>query len=231
MHENIKKTRPVFSKSKPSTTSTTTTSTTPPCDHYNWCARKPNLKAQIVSKQKTIKEIEERINRNDYEKYIKKAQEAFDIANKNYKNNKNLMRKELKFIKENQEKIDSPNYCFFASTTPEGRRKCREDLEEEIKKAERRYNKLLPNDQPLYDAREEAERTLAKAKNAEEKDRMDAFDAFILIDKLKAAVKTIEDSCDRFVIKPDCSKPPKLFEKKKKNANKKRKKNANKKRL
>jgi len=231
MNENIKKTRPVFSKSKPSTTSTTTTSTTPPCDHYNWCARKPHLKAQIVSKQKTIKEIEERINRNDYEKYIKKAQEAFDIANVNYKNNKNLMRTELKFIKESQEKLASPTHCFLSGTSEPERALCRDLLRAGINKAEKRYNKLLPNDQPLYDAREEAEGKLAKAKNAEEKDRMDAFDAFILIDKLNAAIKTIEDSCDRFVIKPDCSKPPKLFEKKKKNANKKRKKNANKKRL
>ena len=95
-------------------------------------------------------------------------------------------------------------------------------LEAGINKAQRKYQELLPADQKLHDARREAKETLANAKNAEEKDRMDAFDAFILIDKLNAAIKTIEDSCDRFVIKPDCSKPPKLFEKKKKNANKKR---------
>jgi hypothetical protein len=222
MHKNIKKTRPVFSKITPSTTSTTTTSTTPPCDHYNWCDRKRNLKVQIVSKEKTVKEIEERINRNDYQKYIKNAQVAFDIANVNYKNNKNLMRTELKFIRDSQEKLASPRHCFLESTTVEGRRECRELLEAGINKAEKRYNKLLPNDQPLYDAREEAEVKLAKAKNAYNKDSIDAFDALTLIDKLNAAIKTIEDSCDRFVIKPDCSKPPKLFEKKKKNANKKR---------
>ena len=129
---------------------------------------------------------------------------------------------QLKFITDSQEKLASPKHCFFESITPEGRRECRELLEAGINKAQRKYQELLPADQKLHDARREAKETLANAKNAEEKDRMDAFDAFILIDKLNAAIKTIEDSCDRFVIKPDCSKPPKLFEKKKKNANKKR---------
>jgi hypothetical protein len=216
MHKNIKKTRTVFSKPTPKP------STTPPCDYFNWCDKKPVLEAAIISKEKTVKNIEERINKKNYKKYIEDAQKAFDKAKKEYKNNKDLMFAELELITENEEKLHSRTHCFFGNTTEPERRLCKDLLRAKIDQAEKRYQKLLPNDQILFKAKKDAEENLDNAKNAYNKDSIDAFDALTLIDILKAEVKSIEDSCDRFKKKPDCSKPPKkLFEKNKKNARKK----------
>jgi hypothetical protein len=217
MNKNTRNTRNVLLK--PSTT--LQPSTTPPCDSYNWCGLK-DLKEQLKTKQKTKAEIQSRIDQDYYEKNIKEAQIEFDNIAKLVNDNDNEYEAEYKKMTQTQKMLDSP-HCFRNNPIPANKKACEKDLEDTIDFHDKEANKLFDKGQKLRIERRKAKRKLNFCKNREIKDLHEQINAQKVINALNIRIKGIEDSCDRFVIKPDCSKSSKkLFEKKKKNANKKR---------
>ena len=198
---------PTTTSTTTSTTSTTTSTTTPECNKTNWCGLKLDIELLDI-KNKTKTELEAKIKKYDYQKYINEAQKELDKTQQKISDNQEEITNINAGVEGAREDIAS-NKCRFTqgNNTPAKVIACINKLDKIIKDAPNQIANVKKTIANLKTKVSKDKKALENAKNQKKDDQEKLGREITTIKNLSSRIKAIQASCALVNPKPICPMP------------------------